>query len=99
MNWTGGRLRRHSEINSKARKQNFGKARKTGTCSKGSGPHQITLFRSKLQDQERVDSERRREGDNRVAAEEVRSFSFLTTCLLTGPDDVRLSDLTLCRIG
>ncbi|KAL4900821.1 hypothetical protein BDW74DRAFT_182406 [Aspergillus multicolor] len=41
MNWTGGRLRRHSEINAKSRKQTFGK---TSAASKDRGPHQITLF-------------------------------------------------------
>ncbi|RDW67330.1 uncharacterized protein DSM5745_09196 [Aspergillus mulundensis] len=41
MNWTGGRLRRHSEINAKSRKQTFGK---TSAASKDRGPHQISLF-------------------------------------------------------
>lgn len=52
MNWTGGRLRRHSQINSKARKQTFGN---TSAASKGHGPHQITLFNSfaKQQDAEK----------------------------------------------
>ncbi|KAL4783206.1 hypothetical protein BJX76DRAFT_358253 [Aspergillus varians] len=43
MNWTGGRLRRHSEIKAKSRKQTFGKS---SASSKGHGPHQITLFNS-----------------------------------------------------
>ncbi|KAL3453247.1 hypothetical protein BJX65DRAFT_302164 [Aspergillus insuetus] len=39
MNWTGGRLRRHSGPNDKTRKQVF---KRPTTASKG--PHQITLF-------------------------------------------------------
>ncbi|KAL2867291.1 uncharacterized protein BJX67DRAFT_81647 [Aspergillus lucknowensis] len=41
MNWTGGRLRRHSEIQGKPRKQTFGRP-----GGSGKGPHQITLFNS-----------------------------------------------------
>ncbi|KAL4875616.1 hypothetical protein BJY04DRAFT_223851 [Aspergillus karnatakaensis] len=41
MNWTGGRLRRHAEINGKSRKQTFGKP-----SAAPKGPHQITLFHS-----------------------------------------------------
>ncbi|KAL4915808.1 hypothetical protein BDW62DRAFT_118519 [Aspergillus aurantiobrunneus] len=43
MNWTGGRLRRRSEIHAKSRRQTFGKS---SASSKGRGPHQITLFNS-----------------------------------------------------
>ncbi|KKK19834.1 hypothetical protein AOCH_006249 [Aspergillus ochraceoroseus] len=39
MNWTGGRLRRHSETNTKTRKQVFGKS-----SSGLKAPHHITLF-------------------------------------------------------
>ncbi|KAL5336148.1 hypothetical protein BJX70DRAFT_291990 [Aspergillus crustosus] len=46
MNWTGGRLRRHSEINGKSRKQIFGKS-----SAPTKGPHQITLFNSLSRDQ------------------------------------------------
>ncbi|KAL2852606.1 hypothetical protein BJX68DRAFT_54997 [Aspergillus pseudodeflectus] len=50
MNWTGGRLRRHSGPNDKARKQVF----KRPTAG-SKGPHQITLFNglAKAQDSEK----------------------------------------------
>ncbi|KAL4866791.1 hypothetical protein BDV12DRAFT_198885 [Aspergillus spectabilis] len=53
MNWTGGHLRRHSEINGKLRKQTFGKS-----SASAKGPHQITIFSSLTRHNNAGESER-----------------------------------------
>lgn len=70
MNWTGGRLRRHSQINSKTRKQTFGN---TSAASKGHAPHQITLFNSfaKQQDEKKRGRIKRSTGNPEVSELEI----------------------------
>jgi hypothetical protein len=68
MNWTGGRLRRHSGPNDKTHKQVF---KRPTTASKG--PHQITLFNglAKAQDTERRGGREREGGSSNAASQMV----------------------------
>ncbi|KAI9369027.1 hypothetical protein BJX61DRAFT_521347 [Aspergillus egyptiacus] len=67
MNWTGGRLRRHSEANGKTRKQTFGKS------GASKGPHQFTLFQNFVRQNGDEKSEKPRNSVIQSAVPEVKS--------------------------